>query len=153
MPPTHWQLLYVTFIIVIMAVRRRKRNLSPEWEYASDITERIHYLLSVVDIPWVDPDRIFCFRSYQSSARAYARIWGFSKIWQIALHQKPAYAIEVLSEKFDSLSQNKKDEILLHELCHIPQTFSGALLPHTRKGTGSFHGRLKQLVTAYNKIR
>jgi len=125
----------------------------PEWEDAPDISERIKYLLSVVDMPWVIKSRVFCFRSYQSSARAYARIWGFNKVWQLALDQDPAYVIEVLSEKYDGLPKHKQDEVLLHELCHIPKTFSGALLPHTHKGHGSFHGKLRQLVSAYKKSR
>lgn len=128
-------------------------NKGPDWQHAPDISARIEYLTSIVEMPWLKTYRIFCFRSYDSSARAYARIWGFNKVWQLALEQEPAYAIEVLSEKFDDLSQDKKDEVLLHELAHIPHTFSGSLLPHTRRGKGSFHGRLKSMVSQYKKLR
>lgn len=136
-----------------MASRRRKVRKSPQWELAPDITTRTSKLISLLELNWIKADRVYCFRSYDSSARAYARIWGFQKIWQLALDQEPAYALEILSENFDHLKKERQDEILLHELAHIPQTFSGALLPHTRRGKGSFHGRLKQMETAYKKLR
>lgn len=69
-------------------------------------------------------------RSYGSKAKAYARIWAFPKIWQKALDIGTFYVIEVLSENFDKLSEDKKEQVLIHELLHIPKTFSGALLDH-----------------------
>lgn len=137
--------------ITVMLGRRRKRKGSPIYEEAPDISARVDYLLSVVEIPWVNKERVFCFRTYNSSARAYARIRGLDKVWQKAISHEPAYAIEVISEYFDSLPPHKQDEVLLHELCHIPQTFSGALLPHTKKGHASFHGKLRQLTASYRK--
>ena len=134
-----------------MAARRKKTQQSLIYEEAQDVHERVKYLLTVIEAPWIDSMRIYCFRTYHSSARAYARIRGLDRIWQMAIAQRPAYSIEVISEYFDKLSPQRKDEVLLHELCHIPQTFSGALLPHTHKGKGSFHGKLRQLLTAYKR--
>lgn len=136
-----------------MAIRRKKTRKSPIYEEAPDVSLRVNYLLSLIDIPWIKADRIYCFRTYHSSARAFARIRGLDKVWQKAIRQMPAYSIEVISEYFDTLSQEKQDEVLLHELCHIPQTFSGALLPHSRRGSNSFHGKLRQIVSAYKKMK
>ena len=133
--------------------KRKKTRRAVDWNEADDIKERIDYLVHGLDMNWIDPDRIFCFRSQKSKARAYARIWGLSNIWQQALKIDAAYCIEVLSEKFDDLPQKKKDEILIHELCHIPHTFSGSLLPHTSRGKNNFHDRVHTLVKKYKKLR
>jgi predicted metallopeptidase len=52
----------------------------------------------------------------------------------MALRKPPHYCLEILSEKFDKLSENNKTRILIHELMHIPKNFSGALLPHRGRG-------------------
>ena len=90
-----------------------------------------------------------CFRSVGSKSRAYARTWGLPKIWQSALKVEPGYIIEVISHYFDKLSAKDQDKVLLHEIGHIPKNFSGALLPHTRHGKGSFHGKLNDLIERY----
>ena len=69
-------------------------------------------------------------RSYDSKARAYARIWSFPQMWQKALDVSTFYVIEVLSQHFDDLPIEKKEQTIIHELLHIPKTFSGALLGH-----------------------
>ncbi len=83
---------------------------------------------------YINPRKIICYRSFETSTRARARIWAFPKIWQDALKVEPHYIIEVISEKFDRLNQSEKDRTLIHELLHIPKNFSGALLPHRTKG-------------------
>lgn len=126
--------------------RRSKTNKPVKWDKAPDIDQIINRLVDRVGIDWVDTDRVVCFRSHNSTARAYARIWGMPRILQLAADIKPIYALEILSEKFDHLPLNKKEEILLHELAHIPRTFSGSLVPHTRKRKGSFHDKLKGFI-------
>src|SRR3989344_4168709 len=99
----------------------KKARKSINWHEAPDIKERVEHLIRSVELLHFDSSRIFCFRSTGAKTRAYARIWGFSKIWQMALAQKPAYVLEVISEKFDSLPQPEKDKVLLHEFVHIPK--------------------------------
>lgn len=82
----------------------------------------------------INSKQVHCYRTYGSKARAYARIWSFPKIFQEVLNVKPAYIIEVLSEKFDKLSEDNKSKVLIHELLHIPKNFSGALLPYKTRG-------------------
>lgn len=123
-----------------------------EWENAPDVKIRLAHLISSLNLHWIENSKIHCFRSYRSRARALARIWGLNKVWQIALEERPTYIIEVLSEKFDKLSDQEMDEILLHELAHIPKNFSGSLLPHIRKkGKRNFHDRVSRLVALYQR--
>ncbi len=121
-----------------------------EWTLAPDILERIEYLVERTEILWVNLERIKTLRSINANTRAYARIWGFSKVWQIAYGIEPAYVIEVISEKFDKLPQKEQDKILLHEIAHIPKNFSGSLAPH-KHGKGNFHDTLKSLIRAYDQ--
>ena len=102
-----------------------------KYHRAPDIKRRI--LTLSTDFANVDPQRVFCFRSTGSTAkRTVARIWSFPKIWQLALYMSPRYVIEIISENFDHLSEEKQDEILLHELKHIPSKFTGGLRKHDK---------------------
>lgn len=120
-----------------------------EWISAPDIKKRISRLVVGLNIDWIRTSRVYCFRSTGSKTRARARIWGLSRIWQMALATKPAYIIEVISEKFDYLSRKEQDQILLHEFAHIPKNFSGSLLPHIRHGKRNFRWKVDELITRY----
>lgn len=101
-----------------------------ETEFALDIQGRVERMVEVLGFAHVDQFRIICMRSKGSTANAYARIWNLPRIWQKALGVKTYYIIEVISEHFDPLGGVEQDKVLIHELMHIPKTFSGALLPH-----------------------
>lgn len=105
-----------------------------DWESASDLHHQICNLVRKLGFSHIDAQRIFVFRSYGSKTRAQARIWSLPKIWQQALKQKPAYCLEVISEKFVKLNHENQQKVLIHELLHIPKNFSGALLAHRRRG-------------------
>ena len=119
---------------------------------APDIKKRLKEILKKVEMSHVKFGQIAAIRSYGSKSRAIARIWAFPTIWQEALGIKPHYVIEVLSEKFDRQNPEQQTKTLIHELLHIPSTFSGALRPHR---TGSFHlGReLEKVVRQYKESR
>lgn len=72
-------------------------------------------------------------RGLGSTSRAIARIWSLPRPWQLALKISPQYVIEVISERFDKMNQEDQDRTLIHELMHIPKTFSGALVAHRGK--------------------
>lgn len=133
--------------------RSTKSNKRVEWVGAPDIDKKIKNLVDTLQLDWIKRSRIFCFRSKNSQTRAYARIWGLSRIWQQALRAKPAYIIEVISEKFDKLPDREKDRVLLHELAHVPKNFSGSLVPHYRRGKRKFKDRVRTLVAQHSKIR
>jgi len=121
-----------------------------EWDEAQDVREDLEQVLKVIDLPHVDISRIFCYRTTGSKVRAYARTWAFPKIFQTALHVKPAYVIEVLTKYYDKLKEDEKKKVLIHELLHIPKNFSGALLPHRTRGR-NLHSLANQLFKEYKK--
>ena len=132
---------------------RSNKNKKIEWQEAPDIKKRVGTIVSIIDVDWIKKERIFYFRSKNSKTRAYARIWGLSRIFQMALDIEPAYVLEVISEKFDKLRKRDQDEVLLHELAHIPKTFSGSLLPHIKKGKFRFEDKVHELIKMHNKSR
>jgi len=105
-----------------------------EWIKADDIKTKITTIVDKLQMSHVDPSRIICFRSVGSHSRSRARIWSFPRVWQQALDLPPYYIIEVLSQYFDHLSKDDQIKVLIHELMHIPKTFSGALVPHRNRG-------------------
>jgi len=125
--------------------RKKKTSSAVLWEKASDVEKDLKRLISLSKLPY-DIKNITSLRSYNSRARAYARIWGLSRVWQMSLNVPPHYIIEILSEKFDELSKERKDEVLLHELAHIPSNFSGSLLPHIRRGKRNFKSKVDRLI-------
>jgi predicted metallopeptidase len=135
-----------------MGRRKKSKGLPLDWQKAPDIQEKVDKMVSSLKPQWLKKGKIHCFRSKNSTSRAYARIWGLSKIWQVALSEKPAYVVEVISEKFDKLKERQKDEILLHELAHIPKNFSGSLLPHIKKrGKRNFEDRVRRMIRKYKR--
>lgn len=125
--------------------RKKKTSSAVLWEKASDVEKDLKRLINLSKLPY-DIKNITSLRSYNSRARAYARIWGLSRVWQMSLNVPPHYIIEILSEKFDELSKERKDEVLLHELAHIPSNFSGSLLPHIRRGKRNFKSKVDRLI-------
>lgn len=133
-------------------MRKRKRRGPVVWEKAPDIEDHVSDLIEKLEIDWLKREDIHCVRSKNSTARAYARIWGMGRVWQETLNIPPSYCIEVISELYDHLPERKRSEILLHEIAHIPKNFSGALVPHTRRGKGSFHDKLEGMIRAFKKF-
>src|SRR3990167_7885109 len=127
-----------------------------KWSSAPDITERIGFLVNSLKLTYVDPRRVVCFRSRGSSSSARARIWSLPTIWQQALAVPAYYCLEVLAEKFDRLSPDDQERVLIHELVHIPKTFSGALVPHRshvhgRRTYRHYHETVEQLYLSLTK--
>ncbi|MBI4066940.1 metallopeptidase [Candidatus Gottesmanbacteria bacterium] len=101
-----------------------------EWIDAPDIKKSIKIILQNLDYQHINPDDLFCMRSSGSSSRAIARIWSLPRVWREVLKLRPQYIIEVVSERFDRLSEDQKQRTLIHELMHIPKNFSGSLVSH-----------------------
>lgn len=132
-------------------MKRSRKEL--KFTNSPSVKKRLVYLIKQLGLSWVIPSRVFVYSSTGSKTRAYARIWGLSGIWQRTLDVKPAYIVEVISEKFDRLDEKEKDKVLIHELTHIPKNFSGALVPHTHRRHGSFRDILRKLYEDYHFAR
>ena len=91
---------------------------------ADEIAERLEFFHVV-------PQYVFCLRSKGSaSSRTIARIHGLGRVWQETLNFPPSYVIEVISERYDKLSEEEKEKTIIHELLHVPKAFAGGFRPH-----------------------
>ena len=104
-------------------------------ELAPDVEKKVQEIVGVLSYGHINEFRIICMRSKNATASAYARIWNLPDIWQKALNVGAFYIIEVLVQHYDKLPEEEKEKVLIHELLHIPKTFSGALRPHGGKVT------------------
>ncbi len=96
-----------------------------KYEYAPDLQQRMHEIISALNMTHVNSERVRCFRSRGSSTkRTIARCHALGKLMQHAMNTDAFYAIEFL-ELFEKLSQKEKDKTIIHELMHIPKTFGG----------------------------
>lgn len=123
------------------------KSLKPiVWQNDPKLKSLLKDTIDKAGVDWVKTSRVFAYRSQNAKTRAYARIWGLSRIWQKALKVEPAYILEVISEKFDNLSDKEKRKVLLHEVTHIPKNFSGSLIPHIRRGKRNFYKQVNDLI-------
>ena len=100
------------------------------YELALDIQEKVNEIAALL-FPHIKLDSVVCLRSYGSSSRGtVARCHALGKAMQLALGRKGFYVIEVISKRFDRLSEIDKIKTLIHELMHIPKSFGGGFIHH-----------------------
>lgn len=97
---------------------------------APEIKRTVDVLINRLNLKFIKKSSIHCIRSLDAKTRAIARIWGMSRLFKEVAGLEPHYIIEVNAKRFDKLSEREKIKTLIHELMHIPKTFSGALLSH-----------------------
>ncbi len=105
-------------------------NYPMQYKLAPEIKRQLRLLIKELKFTHIKPNQIHCIRSFDAKTRAYARIWGMSRLFHEVAGLETNYIIEVISQRFDKLSEREKIKTLIHELMHIPKTFSGALLSH-----------------------
>jgi predicted metallopeptidase len=125
----------------------RLQRLPLEYLEAPDVKRLTNEIVDSLGLFHVVPQFVYCYRSKGSkSKRTVARIHGLGKIWQETLRKPPTYVIEVISERYDKLSDEEKEKTLIHELLHIPKGFSGGFRPHkgyvNRKRVEKLHKKL-----------
>lgn len=119
-----------------------------KFEQADDISEQITNIVEKLNLDHIDSTRIKCIRSFKTSTNAVARIWSLPQVWQKVLNVESHYIVEVISERFDKLSEEDKIKTLIHEICHIPKTFSGALVSHNVKQFDGKGGHVSRKINA-----
>lgn len=117
--------------------RRLVFRRSPEAEEAARL------LAEALGLSHVRPDRVYVAVSRGSRSRAYARIWGTPSPFTSIGVCEPAYVIELVYENLRGASCSRLVEVLVHELLHIPRSFSGCLRRH---GEWSRPARIRDLV-------
>ena len=101
------------------------------YEDAPDIKEKVDGIISTAGLTHIKNEFLICIRSRGSMARrVIARCHALPRIMQKALNTGARYVIEVISEKFDSLSEEQQTKTLIHELMHIPKSFGGGFVHH-----------------------
>lgn len=101
------------------------------YEIDYEIQDIANDVIRKLNFSHIDVEKIVCLRSHGSkSRRTLARIHGLPKIMQIAMNTKAFYAIEIISENFDTLSHEDKIKTIIHELMHIPKSFGGGFRNH-----------------------
>ena len=102
-----------------------------EYTTAPDVKKLANEIAESLDFFHVIPQFVFCVRSKGSaSERTIARIHGFGKVWQETLNLPPTYVIEVISERYDGMTEEEQEKTIIHELLHIPKGFTGGFRPH-----------------------
>jgi len=105
--------------------------MSIKYHEAQDIKFNVKKICAVLSMNHVNINRVYCIRSHESSSRnIIARCHTLPKILQQVLEIEPAYVIEILSEKYDKMSEEDQIKTLIHELMHIPKTFGGGFRHH-----------------------
>ena len=115
---------------------------------APDVKQLTDTIVEELDFVHVRAENVYCFRSIGSkSKRTVARVHSLGRLWQQAMKTRPRYLIEVIAERFDKLSQDDKEKVIIHELLHIPKGFSGGFRPHkgyiTQKAIDRLHRAFK----------
>ncbi|HIQ10362.1 MAG TPA: metallopeptidase [Pyrodictium sp.] len=101
-----------------------------QYRVCSGVYEAVKHIVSLLGFKHIYTERVRVVCSQGSRSTATARIWGLPKPFAIAYGVPPCYVIEVLDERFWNLSCEERVAVLVHELLHIPKTFSGGLRPH-----------------------
>ncbi len=110
--------------------------------YSETMTKLVRELIERLGLNYIDPQRVAVVINKRSRSTAYARIYGLPKQFQVAFNLRPLYVIEIVHRNFKKLSCRDKLRVLIHELMHIPQSFSGGLRHHGTRFLSDSHTNL-----------
>lgn len=116
---------------------------------APDVKQLVDTIIKELKFVYMEAQLVYCFRSRGSKSRhIIARVHSLEKLWQLAMKTHPRYLVEVIAERYDKLSQADKEKVIIHELLHIPKSFSGGFRPHkgyiNKKTINKLHETFKQ---------
>ena len=102
-----------------------------KYEEAEDIKRIAEEIVKTLKLGHIQLENVAFLRSRGSSSRGtIARCHALSRPLQIGLKRKGFYLIEIISERFDKMSENDKIKTIIHELMHIPFSFGGGFKHH-----------------------
>jgi len=102
-----------------------------KYKEAEDLRRTAEEIVKTLNLNHIQLDNVGFLRSYGSSSRrTIARCHALSKPLQLGMNRKAFYTVEVLSEKFDKMSEDDKIRVMIHELMHIPWSFGGGFKHH-----------------------
>tara|TARA_Y100000310_G_scaffold81236_1_gene77837 strand:- start:3501 stop:3902 length:402 start_codon:yes stop_codon:yes gene_type:complete len=117
-----------------------------KYEKALDIQEIVNEIARGL-FRHVQIDSVVCLRSFGSSSRGtIARCYALGKAMQLALGRKGFYIIEVISERFDKMSEEGQIKTLIHELMHIPKSFGGGFKFHNVVNNKNVHKEYQRYI-------
>lgn len=119
-----------------------------------ELEQVLNKIIKDLGLHYIRAERVKVVRSKGShSIGTVARVHGLPKCIQTGLELEPGYVVEVIDEKFNSLSKPQKVRVLIHELLHIPQNFGGGVLAHSRKNFSKleelYFSKLKDYLDSY----
>ena len=105
-----------------------------KYTHAPDIQDISKEIVEKLEWNHIPLEHVAFIRSFGSSARrTIARCHALGKAMQIGMGRKKGfYLIEVISEKFDKLSDDEQLKVIIHELMHIPKSFGGGFIHHDK---------------------
>ncbi len=105
-----------------------------KYVYADDVKKRGEDIIKVLNLEHIDLENIAFIRSFGSRSKyTIARCHALGKAMQIGMRRQTSfYLIEVISEKFDKLTEEDKIKVIIHEIMHIPKTFGGGFIQHDK---------------------
>lgn len=96
-----------------------------EYIEAPELKEKAIEIAKLFNLDHIDFDRVHFYR-YSCKTRTCAKITGFFKTLQLAYpHIRPFYVITFNNYNFLRETEQQQRQTILHELLHIPKTFSG----------------------------
>jgi len=107
-------------------------RIAIKYFYADELKEIAREIIERLKWFHIDLENVSFIRSFGSSSRGtIARCHALGKAMQIGMGRKKGfYLIEVISERFDKMSDDDKTKTIIHELMHIPKSFGGGFIHH-----------------------
>lgn len=105
-----------------------------KYEKAFDVEKIAREVVFVLAWGHIFLDDVAFIRSFGSKSRGtIARCHALGKAMQIGMNRRRGfYLIEVISERFDKLSEEERVKVVIHELMHIPKSFGGGFIHHDK---------------------
>jgi predicted metallopeptidase len=105
---------------------------------------------NIGDFKHISKEDVYLIYS-NSSSRTLAFCHGLPKWWQVALRAQPKYVVAIHERQWTRLNSKERLKVLVHELYHIPRTFSGGLRDHKENYSTNINeeGIVEELMNEY----